>query len=274
MATLAQLLDKPAPPLNYVSSTSSPSGIKERETEDSIMSLTHPDTAEEEIQYRRPFCTKEVVTLDNVVVCSSSSGSNSFKLQSGPSKSQSPGSRLSLIATSLPHPRVTQSGSFPSGHLDHQLKVKYLPGLSPIGSSSLVKKEKMVPLLERGGEEFPCIVSVKSLASNSRKSSKREQVVEEEDDLDDPGSPEYQRGYIGEPEVVDDGMVKPIKKTKNRIKRPLNAFMVWSKLHRRKIMDNDPTVHHSLISKQLGAGWKSLSTAERLPYYQEAKRLR
>jgi hypothetical protein len=34
-----------------------------------------------------------------------------------------------------------------------------------------------------------------------------------------------------------------------------------------------PTVHHSLISKQLGAGWKSLSEEERKPYYEEAQRL-
>lgn len=74
-------------------------------------------------------------------------------------------------------------------------------------------------------------------------------------------------------EVLVQGMMEPGKKNHNKIKRPLNAFMVWSKLQRRKIMDNDPTVHHSLISKQLGAGWKSLSEEARKPYYEEAQRL-
>jgi hypothetical protein len=42
-------------------------------------------------------------------------------------------------------------------------------------------------------------------------------------------------------EVLVRGMLEPGKKNQNKIKRPLNAFMVWSKLQRRKIMDNDPS---------------------------------
>lgn len=70
-----------------------------------------------------------------------------------------------------------------------------------------------------------------------------------------------------------DGGLEGGRKAQNKIKRPLNAFMVWSKLQRRQIMDNDPTVHHSIISKQLGAGWKSLTELERRPFYEEAQRL-
>lgn len=67
------------------------------------------------------------------------------------------------------------------------------------------------------------------------------------------------------------GQKKPARK--NHIKRPLNAFMVWSKINRRKMMEDDPTLHHSLISKRLGEGWKSLPASEKQRYFDEAKRL-
>ena len=54
----------------------------------------------------------------------------------------------------------------------------------------------------------------------------------------------------------------------------MNAFMVFSHIERKRIVQYTPDVHNAEISKNLGKKWKTLTEEQKKPFIDEAERLR
>ncbi|NXQ59302.1 SOX30 factor, partial [Anthoscopus minutus] len=74
----------------------------------------------------------------------------------------------------------------------------------------------------------------------------------------------------------DSGMPDtPFSRTKSgRVKRPMNAFMVWARIHRAAVAKANPGANNAEISVQLGLEWSRLTEEQKQPYYEEANKIK
>ncbi len=66
----------------------------------------------------------------------------------------------------------------------------------------------------------------------------------------------------------------PSTKEKERVRRPMNAFMIYARIVRKAMAKHYPALSYRKLSKALGKIWKVLDYEEKKPFLQEAERLR
>ena len=80
--------------------------------------------------------------------------------------------------------------------------------------------------------------------------------------------------FLRMPYMYQNMQVQSKSPNQRHIKRPMNAFMIWARLHRSTIAKRFPNANNAEISVKLGEIWNELSSEQQKPYFDEATRLK
>ena len=93
---------------------------------------------------------------------------------------------------------------------------------------------------------------------------------------------EYSSGEPCSTVHCEDAVAEPAKASgkkrsrgdKDRVRRPMNAFMVWAKTERKQLSNENPSIHNAELSKILGNRWKNMSDEEKEPFQRQSEAIR